>query len=506
VTLRARLTAALLLVALIPTALYTAFTLDQLGRSAERWFRPGVNRALESALETTRATLARMDAVTLAQADALAPGVPAGPLGDRDRERLRAALRGAGLDFVQTYRRIEAGWRLEEQLAPPGVIAIERTDLGADIGPSIVASRVIHSGRGAIAGVAALGADRALVAGIWVPPDFFTRVDDVGVGVSRYGQLGVLVALQRQYVWFLVSLVVVVLAALALILSNSLARGMSRPLHELAGALERVAGGDLATRIRPAGAQEMRTLGESFNAMTAGLESARDSLKEAEREAAWREVARRLAHEFKNILNPMSLALERIASRAGSVASEARAPVRDSLALLEQGVDQLARLAEQFSQYARLPDPRLEPLDLSEVARAAAGLQVPGSIAVQIEAGAALPVRGDSLLLSRAIHNLLLNACEASPKEGCVVLRTFAAGGRAVLEVIDRGPGVPAALLERVFEPYVSTKKRSSGLGLSLVRDIATQHGGTVTLENWEGGGACARLSLPLREGVTPGS
>ena len=116
---------------------------------------------------------------------------------------------------------------------------------------------------------------------------------------------------------------------------------------------------------------------------------------------------------------------------------------------------------------------------------------------VEVETGPTLPVRGDSLLLSRAIHNLLVNASEASPRGGRVELRTFAAGDRAVLEVLDRGPGVPAALGDRVFEPYVSTKKRSSGLALSLVRDITTQHGGTVTLENREGGGACARLTLP---------
>jgi signal transduction histidine kinase len=169
-------------------------------------------------------------------------------------------------------------------------------------------------------------------------------------------------------------------------------------------------------------------------------------------------------------------------------------------------VDQLARLAEQFSQYARLPDPRLERLDLSEVARTAAGMQEPGGVTVEVHAGDALPVQGDSLLLSRAIHNLVLNACEASPRGGRIELRTFADGGRAVLEVLDRGPGVPGELLARVFEPYVSTKKRSSGLGLSLVRDITTQHGGTVTLENRDGGGACARLSLPLLEGNGSGA
>ncbi|TMQ54653.1 MAG: HAMP domain-containing protein [Candidatus Eisenbacteria bacterium] len=497
-TLRARLTLALLALALVPTALYTAFTLDQLGRSADRWFRPGVNRALESALEVTRTTLARVEAVALAQSDALAEQFPAGPLADHDRDRLRVALRAAGLDFIQVYRRAAGRWQLLEQLAPPGVIAIDRPDLGPEIEPSIGASRVIHSARGAIAAVASVNGDRALITGIWVAPDFFARVDDVGLGVSRYGQLGVLVKLQRQYLWFLVSLVVVALVAVALVLASSLARGLSRPLREVARAFERVAGGDLGTRIRPAGAREVRTLGESFNVMTARLEAARDSLKQAEREAAWREVARRLAHEFKNILTPMSLSLHRLAARAEAVEPSQRAAVRDSLGLLDRGVGQLGRLAEQFSQYARLPDPAFEPLDLTEVARAAAGMEEPEVTSLEIHPGPPLPVRGDSLLLSRAIHNLLVNAREASPPGERVELRTFAAGSQAVLEILDRGSGVPEAVRDRVFEPYVSTKQRSSGLGLSLVRDITTQHGGTVTLENRQGGGACARLALPL--------
>jgi len=275
---------------------------------------------------------------------------------------------------------------------------------------------------------------------------------------------------------------------------------MSRPLAELASAFERVAAGELSTRVTPSGASELKLLGASFNTMTGRLEAARDSLKQAERVAAWREVARRLAHEFKNILTPMSLSLHRVASRAAAVAPEERAAVHESLGLLERGVDQLAQLAEQFSQYARLPDPHFETLDLAEVAKAAATMHEREEVELTVEVASALLVRGDSLLLSRAAHNLLLNAYEASPRGARIELRTFAAGDRAVLEVLDRGPGVPESLGERVFEPYVSTKKRSSGLGLSLVRDIATQHQGTVTLENRPGGGACARLALPRLE------
>ena len=142
---------------------------------------------------------------------------------------------------------------------------------------------------------------------------------------------------------------------------------------------------------------------------------------------------------------------------------------------------------------------QVEPLDLAEVAGAAVALHEDAAVHAEIAAGCRLPVRGDRLLLSRALHNLILNAREAGPAAARVEVRAGAAGARAVVEVLDRGAGVPESVGERAFEPYVSSKARGSGLGLALVRDIVLQHGGTVTLEQRDGGGACARLSLPLR-------
>ena len=109
-----------------------------------------------------------------------------------------------------------------------------------------------------------------------------------------------------------------------------------------------------------------------------------------------------------------------------------------------------------------------------------------------------LPVHGDRLLLSRALHNLIVNAVEASLPGLTVEILSGRTNDRAWIEVRDRGTGLDLKLAERVFEPYVSTKNRGSGLGLSLVRDIARQHKGDATLENREGGGAVARLWLPV--------
>ncbi len=109
------------------------------------------------------------------------------------------------------------------------------------------------------------------------------------------------------------------------------------------------------------------------------------------------------------------------------------------------------------------------------------------------------------MLLARALSNLILNACEASPPGTAVEVSARSEGGDAVVEVLDRGPGLDESVRGRVFEPYVSTKARGSGLGLSLVRDIAVQHGGRVSLESRGHGGARARFVLPLATGAGKG-
>jgi nitrogen fixation/metabolism regulation signal transduction histidine kinase len=246
------------------------------------------------------------------------------------------------------------------------------------------------------------------------------------------------------------------------------------------------------------GPAELASLATSFNAMTARLAEARQALQRAEREAAWRDVARRLAHEIKNPLTPMTLSLHRLQRRAALVPEHERAAVLDSLNAMLQEIDHLTQLAETFAQYARMPEPRHDRLDLAELVRGAAALHEPAGIRMSVASDQPLPVHGDRLLLSRALHNLLVNAIEASPPDSTVELVSGRNGDQAWVEVRDRGTGLDPRYAERLFEPYVSTKNRGSGLGLSLVRDIMQQHKGDVTLENREGGGAVARLSLPL--------
>ena len=497
-SLRARLLVAFLALALLPTLVFAIFTLDQLNRSTDLWYRPGVDQALDSAVEVTRTALTRLEATALERADHWAAELHPLPLDAAGRTWLRDGLRDAGLDFVLVCEQSDGTWRVVEQVVPGGVLAADTLDLAPEIDAALAGSRLLRSPRGVLAAVSAAGPGAAIVTGVRLTPDFFVRVEEIGQARGYYGRLAVLVDLQHRWVWLLVGTLVVLVVITAVVLAQALSRQMAEPLVTLTGAFGRVAEGDLATRVAETGAPELRALATSFNTMTGRLAEAREGLARAEREAAWRDVARRLAHEIKNPLTPMRLSLHRLQKRADSVPERERGAVRESLAALLQEVEHLTRLAEQFSQYARLPEPRLEPLDLAEVTRSAAALHEPGHLTLRVASAGPAPVRGDRLLLSRAVHNLLLNACEASPDGGTVEVRVETGGAEARVDVLDRGPGLSAELAERVFEPYVSTKNRGSGLGLSLVRDIAAQHGGRVELGNRDGGGARASLVLPL--------
>jgi nitrogen fixation/metabolism regulation signal transduction histidine kinase len=498
VSLRARLVVALLALALLPTAIFTLFTLVELDRATQRWFRPGVDRALESAQQVSRTALTRMEATALSTAEAWAARLPPGRLDAEWRGRVRAGLRDSGLDFFQLYHRTRGRWERLEQLLPAGVIRARDADLGAGLDAALAGDRLLRSPPGVLAAAAGSDSSHTVVVGMWVPPDFFPDVERVAEGRSAYSRLGVMVDVQRPVTWLLVAALVLLLAALALVLAQALAWPIARPLSELSAALDRVAAGDLSVRVAPRGARELRALGQAFNATTERLEEARAALAQAEREAAWREVARKLAHEFKNILTPLQLSLQLLEGEVADLPPARQADARANLAAALDEAGQLGRLADQFSQYARLPEPRFEPVDLSQVARSAAGRPMCEGVSVAFEPGEPVPVHGDGVLLARAVHNLVLNACEASPAGSTVEILARREGGRAVLEVLDRGPGLPADLAGRLFEPYVSTKRRGSGLGLSLVRDIARQHHGSVVLEDREGGGARARLVLPL--------
>ena len=216
----------------------------------------------------------------------------------------------------------------------------------------------------------------------------------------------------------------------------------------------------------------------------------------AQRSVAWAEVARRLAHEIKNPLTPIQLSAERLEHRlAARLAEPDRAMLARSVATIVAQVQSMKRLVDEFRDYARLPAAQLAPLDLNALVREVLGLyggaQEQGRLRAELAAD--LPrIEGDASQLRQVIHNLVQNALDAvtDRPDGQVQLRTEPARGedgqlRAVrLRVADNGPGFPDKVLQRAFEPYVTTKAKGTGLGLAVVKKIADEHGARVRIVN----------------------
>ena len=224
-------------------------------------------------------------------------------------------------------------------------------------------------------------------------------------------------------------------------------------------------------------------------------------LLQAQRDAAWAEVARRLAHEIKNPLTPIQLSAERLQLKLQPKleAGDAEILARSTQTIVNQ-VAALKRMVDAFSQYARTPEPSMRVLDLNSLIREVLALYESLGSSMQLSLAAELPaVQGDSTQLRQVIHNLLQNAQDAlggaaAPR---IEIATAVRDGRAEFSVTDNGTGFPEHLMKRAFEPYVTTKSRGTGLGLSIVRKIVEEHHGEVTITNVAPHGARIAIVLP---------
>ena len=229
-------------------------------------------------------------------------------------------------------------------------------------------------------------------------------------------------------------------------------------------------------------------------------------LAQAEKRAAWQEVARRMAHEVKNPLTPIKLTAQRLLRRSSEGRLEPEA-VREATETILNEVASLSRLVDSFSRFAKLPVPQPMHLDACELVRQVEALYAQGHKEILVKAETPEePVQAfwDADMVKRALINLVDNAIGAIEGTGHVHLRLHQAGGRVHLEVEDDGSGVPQEARERLFEPYFSTKRKGTGLGLAIVRRIAQDHGGEARYEPLQQGSRFC-LELPTANGRVEG-
>jgi len=292
---------------------------------------------------------------------------------------------------------------------------------------------------------------------------------------------------------------------LAMLLSGWVASRVTRPVEQLAQAAREVAGGNWNTQVSVSSADELQGLARSFNQMTRELLDQRERLVQAERVAAWRELARRLAHELRNPLFPLQLTVENLMHAREHSADQFDEIFRESSSTLLAEIANLKAVTARFSEFSKMPQPRFEPVQLNELVEDSARLfhsqlTAPGRPAIQcrLELARSLePIAGDPELLHRALSNLILNAIEAMPTGGTLTLRTRQENGRTYVAVSDTGGGLTLEERDRLFTPYFTTKEQGTGLGLAIVQSVISDHGGKITVQSEPGDGTTFSVELP---------
>jgi signal transduction histidine kinase len=293
-----------------------------------------------------------------------------------------------------------------------------------------------------------------------------------------------------RYYYAGLGLVILLLGAAFLYASvrfgGHLSRQLSRPIEELIGWTSHIRRLEPLPPDQPRrGAPEFAALRTALREMAVGLERARSQEIEAERLRAFRETARRVAHEMRNPLTPIRLAIAHLARTAG-------AEHRDTIDVLVAESDRLEQLAREFTEFGRLPEGPAAPVDFTELLAELARTTLPSTMRARLDLNPATPILpGHYDPLRRAFSNILRNAAEACDEQGELEITAAPDNGGGVrIEIRDHGPGVPADIAERVFDPYFTAKAGGTGLGLALVKQTIEMHGGTIRLTETPGGGA----------------
>jgi signal transduction histidine kinase len=310
----------------------------------------------------------------------------------------------------------------------------------------------------------------------------------------------------------------------ALVLAVLLARNLGRPIAELAAESRKVASGE-ARPLRVRGAGEIAELAQSFDDMLKDLEATRRRLAAASRVAAWREVARQVAHEVKNPLAPIRAAVETLRRLRARQDPEFDKYFDEATRTVLDEVHRIANIVTEFTRFARLPAPKPQEIDATELVRQVARLHEASARAKLSVVVDRVPpvVRADRDQIVQVLTNLVQNALEAVADKGEAGAVTVAIGdgtsaasprrgqhlsegpSSVAITVSDNGPGVAPEMADRLFEPYATNKPQGTGLGLAIAQRIAMEHGGELSYVGRPGEGAAFRLVLPV-EGPAPAS
>lgn len=537
-SLRARLIVAFSVVALVPLAIATAL----LGGRIETMVRDQARERLSAALGTIERQVSSEEArlserlailgrdPQLKRLHMLRPGSDS-TLAEYVAER-RFLL---GLDFLYVT---DAGGAAVSGTAPAGGLAQEAAALIHDQGKPVGA---VHGGvvfdQGTIERLAAssgvelllrdeagaviantlhprleprrtdVGPNSRLVVG---DRSFWTRRIGLGIGATRSATLIGLVstepadraiaALRTATLILAVSCV-----AIAVLLGLFWSSQVSKPVERLAAFAGQVAEGSWDEPLHVRSIRELESLAEALDRMRRDLGAYREKLVVSERQAAWSEMARSVAHEVKNPLTPIAISIADLKRSYEQNRPDFPAILDEATRTIVNEVETLKRLLQEFSEFARFPAPRLAPCSLAEIVADLRTLYAHDAEAGRLQfeiAPERIELSADRGQLRQALLNLILNAREAAGAEGTVTISVRRSERDALLSVRDDGPGLSPEDRARLFVPGFTTKATGGGIGLSIVQRIVSEHGGSIAVESSPGTGTAFQIRLPLSPGT----
>ena len=304
-----------------------------------------------------------------------------------------------------------------------------------------------------------------------------------------------------QYTVTIINLFVLIFA-MAVILTYYVAQRLSKPLILIKNQISQMKIGEKNLPIDWERNDEIGLLVKEYNTMLSALDSSLDKLADSERQGAWKEMAKQVAHEIKNPLTPMRLSLQHLEYSINRGDDHIEEKVKKTIALLIRQIDSLSTMAEEFSSFAKMPEPILEKIDLKLILGDAIMLmekEMGQPISLEIAADA-IPILADPHQLGRIFNNIFKNAIQAIPEDrvGKVLVNVEMQKKWVKILISDNGKGIPPELSEKIFSPNFSTKNSGMGLGLAITKKIIEQFGGKIHFSSELNVGTVFEINFPL--------
>lgn len=323
------------------------------------------------------------------------------------------------------------------------------------------------------------------------------------VNLQFFGQQENVVTRMNELFATLINIFLIVFV-LSTILTVIVGSWITSPLRQLHTSLNSLKFGRNMSRLKYDKKDEIGDLVEDYNTKLQELETAAVQLAKSERESAWRDMAKQVAHEIKNPLTPMKLSVQHLKRSFDPNDPDLEQKInRVSNSLIEQ-IDALTRIANEFSNFAKMPIPQIEKFDLVELIKGVLSIfENESSTVISYDGLENVTINGDKNQLLRVINNLLKNALQAiSHTDGKILISTKIEGEDIIIRIKDNGSGIPEEQIEKMFVPYFTTKNTGTGLGLSMVKQIIENHGGTIAFETEKGKGTCFTIKLPNKKSL----